>query len=58
MKPQFRVAKPVPQLIYLRAVVIVQVLSRAKYLHGWYVGIPNTVEPHGGQAVIHEQMRG
>jgi len=57
MQFQLGVPEPVPKLIDLRAVVIVQVLARAENLDGRHARLPDPVQPDSVQAVIHQQVR-
>lgn len=58
MQLQFGVAEPVPKLANLRAIPIVQMLPRAKYLYGRYARLQNPIQPYGCQTVIDKKMRG
>ena len=54
---QLGIPKPVSQLVDLRAIAIIQMLSRAENLHGRHARLPNLVQPDGVQAMIHQQVR-
>lgn len=54
---QFAILEPVPQLANLSAVPVIEVLPSAKNLHLGNAGVPDAVQPYGGQAVIDEKMR-
>ncbi len=51
------IAKPVPQFGDLRFVAIVQMLARAEDLDQRNAGVPDAIQPDGGQAMFDEEMR-
>jgi serine/threonine protein kinase HipA of HipAB toxin-antitoxin module len=50
------IAKPVPELRDLGFIRVVQVLARAKDLHGRNSSLLNLAEHRGGQAMVDKQM--
>jgi hypothetical protein len=42
---QLGVLEPVAELVDLRPIAIVQMLSRAEDLNGWHTGLPNLLQP-------------
>ena len=53
---QIRVVKEVTDLRDLRPVVVVQVLAGAEKLHGRDAGLPDSLQPDSGQAVVGDQV--
>jgi hypothetical protein len=58
MQLQLRIAKPVAKFGDLRLIPIIQMLPRAKNLHGRNSRLPDSIQPNGVQTMIDKQVRG
>ncbi len=57
MHLKFGIAEPVPEIGNLGLIAIIQMLAGAEDLHQRNVRVPDPLQPHGGQAVIREEVR-
>jgi len=55
---QFGIAEPMAQLGNLSLIAIIQMLAGAEDLNQRDLGVPDPVQPYGGQPVIRKQMCG
>ncbi len=53
---QLRVAEEMPQFGDLGAVLVVEVLPGAEDLHGRNAGLPDSLQPHGRQPVVRDDV--